>query len=42
MTLEWPEEAGNKIEGKERLDLSKAEDVLRARAAESGHLKEAG
>ena len=41
MTLEWPEEAGSKIEGKERLDLSKAEDVLRARAAQSGHLKEA-
>ena len=40
MTLEWPEEAGSKIEGKERLDLSKAEDVLRARAAQSGHLKE--
>ena len=29
MTLEWPEEEGSKIEGKERLDLSKAEDVLR-------------
>ena len=42
MTLEWPEEAGSKIEGKERLDLSKADDTLRTRAAESGHLKEAG
>ena len=42
MTLEWPEEAGSKIEGKERLDLSKAEDLLRARAAKSGHLKEGG
>ena len=42
MTIEWPEEQGSRIEGKERLDLSKAEDVLRARAAQSGHLKEAG
>ena len=41
MTLEWPEEEGTKIEGKERLDLEKAEDMLRARAAQSGHLKEA-
>lgn len=41
MTLEWPEEAGNRIEGKERLDLSKAKDVLRARARESGHIREA-
>jgi TRAP-type mannitol/chloroaromatic compound transport system permease small subunit len=42
MTLEWPEEQGTKIEGKERLDLAKAQDVLRARAAKSGHLKEGG
>ena len=42
MTLEWPEEAGTRIEGKERLDLSRAEDVLRTRAAKSGHLKEGG
>jgi len=34
MTLEWPEEGGIKVEGKERLDLEKAEDVLAARAAE--------
>lgn len=34
MTLEWPEEAGSKIEGKERLDLSKAEDVLAKRTRE--------
>jgi len=32
MTIEWPEESGTKIEGKERLDLEKAEDVLEARA----------
>ncbi len=38
MTLDWPEEEGNRIEGKERLDLSKAEDTLRKRAAESGHI----
>jgi hypothetical protein len=25
MTLEWPEEAGTKIEGKERLDLEELE-----------------
>ena len=42
MTLEWPEETGSRIEGKERLDLAKAEDVLRARAAQSGHLREGG
>lgn len=34
MTLEWPEEGGNKIEGKERLDFSKAEDVLAKRKRE--------
>jgi len=40
MTLEWPEEEGSKIEGKERLDLSKAVDTLQERARASGHLKE--
>ncbi len=39
MTLEWPEEEGTMIEGKERLDLSKAVDTLEERARESGHLK---
>ena len=39
MTLEWPEEEGSKIEGKERLDLSKVEDELERRARESGHLR---
>jgi hypothetical protein len=34
MTLEWPEESGTMVEGKERLDLDKAEDVLEVRAAE--------
>lgn len=38
MTLEWPEEEGSKIEGKERLDLSKAVDELESRARASGHL----
>ncbi len=33
MTVEWPEES-TKIEGKERLDLSKAEDVLAKRTRE--------
>lgn len=32
MTIEWPEEEGSKIEGKERLDLEKAEDILEKRA----------
>ena len=41
MTLEWPEEAGSKIEGKERLDLSKVEDELEKRARQAGHLREA-
>ena len=40
MTLEWPEESGTMIEGKERLDLEKAEDVLIERARASGHLRE--
>lgn len=42
MTIEWPEEEGTHIEGKERLDLSTAEDTLRKRAAESGHLDPKG
>ena len=42
MTLEWPEEEGSKIEGKERLDLSKAVDTLEARARASGHLQNDG
>lgn len=32
MTLEWPEAGDTKVEGKERLDLEKAEDVLEKRA----------
>jgi len=40
-TVEWPEEAGTKIEGKERLDLEKAEDVLETRARSSGHMQPA-
>jgi TRAP-type mannitol/chloroaromatic compound transport system permease small subunit len=32
MTIEWPEAGDVKIEGKERLDLQKAEDVLETRA----------
>ena len=35
MTIEWPEEGNTKIEGKERLDLEKAEDVLEKRAKEA-------
>ena len=34
MTVEWPEEAGTKIEGKERLDLDKAEDLIEMKARE--------
>ena len=34
MTLEWPEESGTMVEGKERLDLEKADDQLELRAAE--------
>jgi TRAP-type mannitol/chloroaromatic compound transport system permease small subunit/uncharacterized RDD family membrane protein YckC len=40
MTIEWPEEEGSKIEGKERLDLTKVDDELEKRARESGHLVE--
>lgn len=40
MTIEWPEEEGSKIEGKERLDLEKADDVLVKTAVELGHLEE--
>lgn len=32
MTLDWPEASDTKIEGKERLDLDKAEDALEKRA----------
>ncbi len=32
MTIEWPEEGDTKIEGKERLDMKKAEDMLEKRA----------
>jgi TRAP-type mannitol/chloroaromatic compound transport system permease small subunit len=38
MTLEWPEEEGSMIEGKERLDLTKAVDTLEKRARDLGHL----
>lgn len=34
MTIEWPEESGTKVEGKERLDLTKVDDQLELRAAE--------
>lgn len=34
MALEWPEDTGTAVEGKERLDLEKAEDLLEVRAAE--------
>ena len=33
MTLEWPEESGATVEGKQRLDLETAEDQLELRAA---------
>lgn len=32
MTIEWPEESGAKIEGKERVDLKKAEYLIEERA----------
>ena len=32
MTIEWPEDTGGKVEGKERLDLEKAEDLIEVRA----------
>ena len=32
MPMDWPESGVERIEGKERLDLSKTEDVLAARA----------
>ena len=34
MTIEWPEETGGKVEGKERLDLEKADDLIEVRARE--------
>ena len=33
MTIEWPEETGASVEGKERMDLSKMEDQLELQAA---------
>jgi len=35
MTLDWPESGDTKVEGKERLDLEKAEDALEVRAMET-------
>ena len=32
LTVEWPEDEGSKIEGKERLDLEKAEDLIEMKA----------
>ena len=32
MTIEWPEETGGSVEGKERMDLSKMEDQLELQA----------
>ena len=34
MTIEWPEEAGSKIEGKERLELADVEDEFQRRDRE--------
>ena len=34
MTIEWPEDAGSSIEGKERLDLERAEDLIEMKARE--------
>ena len=34
MTIEWPEDTGSMVEGKERLDLEKAEDLIEVRARE--------
>ena len=32
MTIEWPEETGGSVEGKERMDLSQMEDQLELQA----------
>ena len=32
MTIEWPEETGTSVEGKERMDLSRMEDQLELQA----------
>ena len=46
MTIEWPEDAGSSIEGKERLNLEKAEDLIemkaRERAEREARAKEGG
>ena len=34
MTVEWPEDTGTMVEGKERLDLEKAEDLIEMKARE--------
>ena len=33
MTLEWPEDEGSIVEGKERMDLEKLEDQLELQSA---------
>ncbi|MEZ5855333.1 MAG: TRAP transporter small permease subunit [Hyphomicrobiaceae bacterium] len=42
MTVEWPEEEGSKIEGKERIRLEDAPDVLAQRTAELKRQAEGG
>ena len=40
MTLEWPEDTGAVVEGKERLDLEKVDDQLELRAAKQKRKRE--
>ena len=39
MTIEWPEDTGSMIEGKERLDLSKVDDLVEVRKAKRTRTK---
>jgi hypothetical protein len=41
MTLEWPEEEGGFVEGKERMDLEKMEDQLELQARKMREATEA-
>ena len=41
MTIEWPEESGASVEGKERMDLEKMDDQLELQSARMREAAEA-
>ena len=41
MTIEWPEESGASVEGKERMELEKMDDQLELQSAKMRAIEEA-